>query len=49
MMEDDTNKETTITKNELKKVVAKFKKKNKKSYYLLTKSGDKFQNSIFKL
>ena len=29
--------------------MAKFIKKNKKNYYFLTKSGEKFQNSIFKL
>ena len=49
MMLDETDKETTIEESEYKEVLKKFKKKNKKSYHFLTKSGDKFQNSIFKL
>ena len=49
MMEDDTDKETTITVEEYDEVVRKFKKKNKKSYFFLTKAGEEFQKSIFKL
>jgi hypothetical protein len=49
MMLDDTDMETTIDKENFQEVVAKFKKKNKKSFHFLTKSGAKFQNSVFKL
>ena len=49
MMEDETDKETTITETEFDEVVWKFKRKNKKSFHFLTKSGDLFQNSIYKL
>ena len=49
MMEDKTDYETNISEDDFKKVVGKFKKKNKKSYYLLIRSGQDFQRSIFKL
>ena len=38
MMEDDTNIETTITVEEYEEVVRRFKKKNKKSIFFLTKA-----------
>ena len=49
MMEDETDKETTITKDDFDLVVGKFKRKNKKSFHFLTKSGGEFQRSIYKL
>ena len=49
MMDDKTDKDTTITEEACTKVVSKFKKKNKKSFYFLTKSGEKFQGSVHKL
>ena len=49
MMKEDTDMDTTITEEEYKEVVAKFKKKNKKSYFFLTKAGDIFPKSIYKL
>ena len=49
MMEDDADNESSITKAEFEDVVGKFKRKNKKSFPFLTKSGDLFQNSIHKL
>ena len=49
LMMDDTEKETTFDKVNFEEVLAKFKKKNKKNYFFLTKSGEKFQNSVFKL
>ena len=49
MMEDTTDSETTISEEEFKVVVSKFQKKNKKSYYFLTRSGQDFQKSIYKL
>ena len=49
MMLDDTDKDTTIDEGDFKEVLAKLKKKNKKNFYFLRKSGEKFQNSVFKL
>ena len=46
MMKDDTDMDTTVTKEDFEDVVSIFKKKNKKSFYFLTKSGDKFQDSV---
>ena len=42
IMKEDTEKETTITEEEYNKVLGKFKKKNKKSYFFLTRSGQGF-------
>ena len=49
MMLDDTDKDTTIDEWDFKEVLAKLKKKNKKNFCFLTKSGEQFQNSVFKL
>ena len=48
MMIDTTDGDTTITEEEFKTVVNKIKKKDKKSYYLLTRSGKDFQSSMYK-
>ena len=48
MMEDTTDEDTHVTEEEFNNSVAKFKKKNKKSYEFLTKSGKDFQSSIYK-
>ena len=42
MMEDETDIETTITVEEYEEVVKRFNKKNKKSIFFLTKSGEEF-------
>ena len=49
LMKEDTEKETTITEEEYNKVLGKFKKKNKKSHFFLTRSGQGFQKSVYKL
>ena len=46
MMKEETDQDKTITEEEYEEVVSKFKKKNKKSYFFLTKAGDIFQKSI---
>ena len=48
-MKEDTDKETTITEEEFEDVLGKFKRKNKKSYFFLTKSGKGFHKSVYKL
>ena len=48
MIEDTTDEDTHVTEEEFNNIVAKFKKKNKKSYEFLTKSGKDFQSSIYK-
>ena len=48
MMEDKTDEETNITEDDFNQVLTKFKNKNKKSYYLLTRAGQHFQRSIYK-
>ena len=48
MMEDTTDEDTHVTEEEFNNIVPKFKKKNKKSYEFLTKSGKDFQSSIYK-
>ena len=49
LMKEDTNKETTITEEEFEDVLGKFKRKNKKSYFFLIKSGKEFQKFVYKL
>ena len=49
MMEDETDSESTITEDEFDAVLGKFKQKNKKSFHFITKSGEQFQRSIYKL
>ena len=49
MMEDDTDQDTNIDKNDFEEVLRKFKKKNKPAYKFLIKAGESFQNSIYKL
>ena len=49
MMEEDIDRDTTVSEEDYDKVVKKFKSKNKKSYYFLTKAGERFQKSMYKL
>ena len=49
LMKEDTDKETTITKEDYEDVLTTFKKKNKKGYLFLTKSGEMFLKSVYKL
>ena len=50
LMKEDTEKETTLTEEEYNEVLGKFKKKKyKKSYFFLTRSGQGFQKSVYKL
>ena len=49
MMKDESDKDTNITEDDFDLIIGKFKKKNKKSFHFLTKSGNLFQRSIYKL
>ena len=49
MMDDETDNETNINKEDYDLVVKKFKDKNKPAYHFLTKAGESFQTSIYKL
>ena len=44
MMEDNSDEATTITKDDFDHVVGKFKRKNKKTFYFLTKSGEEIKD-----
>ena len=48
-MAEDDEEPMEITKDEFNETVAKFEKKGKHSYDFLTKSGNSFKNSVFKL
>ena len=48
-MDEQTNSETNITKDQFKEVVKQLKDRNKRSYDFLTKAGAEFQDSFLKL
>ena len=49
LMADETDKDTNINKEDFDKVVQKFKQKKKPTYQFLTKAGDSYQESIYRL
>ena len=49
VMEDDTDYDSNIEKEDFDRVLRRFKLKNKQAYYFLTKAGKGFQTSMFKL
>ena len=49
MMRKETDKEANICWEEFEEVIEQFKRKNKSVYHFLTKSGEGFQKSIYKL
>ena len=49
VMNEDTDQETNIDKNDFDNVLHKFKLKNKQAYHFITKAGTGFQNSMYKL
>ena len=49
VMEDDSDNETNINKDDFDWVVRKFNLKNKSACYFLTKAGTIFQTSMYKL
>ena len=49
MMTKETDKEDNINWDDFKDVINKFKSKNKPAYHFLTKAGESFQKSIYKL
>ena len=49
MEEDDDEEPMVITKEDFNETIEKFEKKNKRSYDFLTKAGDHFKDSVFKL
>ena len=48
-MNDNTDQENNIDKNDFDNVLQKFKLKNKQAYHFITKAGTGFQNSMYKL
>ena len=49
MMGDDKDGDTNINREDFDEVIDKFKKKKKTAYNFITKAGDKYQTSIYKL
>ena len=48
-MEDKTDFNTSITKDQFEDILKKFKGRNKRSYDFITKAGEDFQDSMFML
>ena len=48
MMKEDTDRNTTVSDEDFEDVLKKFKKKNKRSYFFLTKAGERFQGSVYR-
>ena len=49
VMEDKTDFNTSITKDQFEDILKKFKERNKRSYDFITKAGEDFQDSMFML
>ena len=49
MMEDDKDDDVNIDKDDFDEIMRKVQKKNKPAYHILTKAGEGFQISIYKL
>ena len=49
IMEDKTDFNTSITKDQFEDILKKFKERNKRSYDFITKAGEDFQDSMFML
>ena len=49
LMKETTDKDLEVSEDEYDEIVQKFKSKNKRSYDFLTKAGDLYKQSIYKL